>query len=64
MRSEEVFTAYAQHHLTKWDVNHDGKNVDRLSVSAQSECETLKQEKQAYAENDHHDKDVGHNQNI
>jgi hypothetical protein len=45
-------------------VNHDGKNVDRLSVSAQSECVALQQEKQAYAGNDHHDEDVGHNQNI
>jgi hypothetical protein len=32
-------------------VNHDGENVDRPSVSAQSECETLQQENQAYVRN-------------
>jgi hypothetical protein len=45
-------------------VNHDGENVDCPSVSAQSECETLQQENEGYAGNDHHDEDVGHNQSI
>jgi hypothetical protein len=47
-----------------WDENHDGKNVDRPSVSAQNGYETLLQENQAYAGNDHNDEDVGHNQSI
>jgi hypothetical protein len=44
-------------------VNHDGENVDRPSVSAQSESETLQQKNQAYVRNDHHDEDVGRDQN-
>jgi hypothetical protein len=64
MQPEEVFIVLAPHHLTEWDVNHDGENVDYPSVSAQSECETLQQEKQAYVGNDHHDKGVGHNQSV
>jgi hypothetical protein len=45
-------------------VNHDGENVDHPSVSAQSECETLQQEKQAYTGNEHHDEDVDRNQSV
>jgi hypothetical protein len=56
--------SFALHHLAEWDMNHDGENMDHPSVSAQGECETLQQENQAYAGNDHHDEDVGHNQNI
>jgi hypothetical protein len=40
-------------------VNHDGENVDRPDVSAQSECEPLQQGNQAYAGNNHHVEDVG-----
>jgi hypothetical protein len=54
----------ALNHLTKWDVNHDGENVDHPSISAQSLCETLQQENQVYAKNDHHDEDVGRNQRV
>jgi hypothetical protein len=36
-----------------------GKNVDHSDVWAQSECEKLQQKNQTYAENDHHDEDVG-----
>jgi hypothetical protein len=50
--------------LAEWDVNHDGKNVSRPDVSAQSECEPLQQGKHAYARNDHHDEDVGCIQSI
>jgi hypothetical protein len=45
-------------------VNHNGENVDLPSVSAQSGCRTLQQDKHAYAGNDHHDEDVGHNQRV
>jgi hypothetical protein len=45
--------------LNQWDENHDGENVDHPSVWAQSECKTVQQENHAYAENDHHDEDVG-----
>jgi hypothetical protein len=50
--------------LAEWDVNHDGKSVDRPSVSAQSGEKTLKWENQAYAGNDHHDEDVGRIQSV
>jgi hypothetical protein len=56
--------SFAPYHLAEWDVSHDGENMDHLSVSAQSECETLQQEKHAYVGNDHHDEDVGRNQNV
>jgi hypothetical protein len=56
--------SFAPHHLSEWDVNHDGENVDRPSVSAQSECTTLQQENQAYVGNDHHDEDMGRNQSV
>jgi hypothetical protein len=49
---------FVPHHLAKWDVNHDGENVDCTGVSTQIECETLQQENQTYLENDHHDEDV------
>jgi hypothetical protein len=51
----------AIHHLAQWDENHAGENVDRPSVWAQSECDTLQQENQAYTGNNHHDEDMGHN---
>jgi hypothetical protein len=50
--------------LAEWDVNHDEESVDRPSVSAQSGGRTLQRENQAYAENDHHDEDVGRNQSV
>jgi hypothetical protein len=50
--------------LAEWDVNHDGENVGHPDVSAQSVCEPLQQENQAYAGNDHHDEDVGHIQSV
>jgi hypothetical protein len=50
--------------LNEWDENHDGENVDRSSVLAQNGCEALLHENQAYAENDHHDENVGHNQSV
>jgi hypothetical protein len=50
--------------LNEWDENHNGENVDRPSVSTQNGCETLLQEKQAYAGNNHHDEDVGRIQNV
>jgi hypothetical protein len=56
--------SFAPQHLAEWDVSHDGKNVDYLSVSAQSECETLQQKNWAYVRNDHHDEDMGHNQSV
>jgi hypothetical protein len=43
-------------------VNHDGENVDRPSVSPQGGGRTLQQENQAYVRNDHHDEDLGYNQ--
>jgi hypothetical protein len=55
---------FALHHLAEWDVNHDGKNVDRPNVLAQSECENLQQKNQIYTGNDHHDEDVGRNQSV
>jgi hypothetical protein len=45
-------------------MNHDGKNVDRLSGLAQSKCKTLQQKNHAYAGDDHHDENVGHNQSV
>jgi hypothetical protein len=48
----------------QWDMNHDGENVDRTGVWAQSECKTLQQKNRAHAGNDHHDKDVGCNQSV
>jgi hypothetical protein len=45
-------------------VNHDGKNVGRPDVLAQSECEPLQQGNQAYVANDHHDEDVDHIQSV
>jgi hypothetical protein len=45
-------------------MNHDGENVDRPSVLAQSECMTLQQENHAYTGDDHHDEDVSRNQSI
>jgi hypothetical protein len=50
--------------LAKWDVNHDGKNVERSSVSTQGGERTLEWENQAYVGNGHHDEDVGHNQSV
>jgi hypothetical protein len=50
--------------LVEWDVNDDEESVDRPSVSAQGGGMTLQQENQAYAENDHHDEDVGQNQSV
>jgi hypothetical protein len=44
--------------LAKQDENHDGENVNRLSISTQNRCETLVQENQAYAKNNHHNEDV------
>jgi hypothetical protein len=38
--------------------------MDHPSVLAQSGCRTLQQKNLAYAGNDHHDKDVGHNQSV
>jgi hypothetical protein len=64
MRPKEVFTIFSTSPLVKWDMNHDEENVDRPSVSAQSECETLQQKKQAYTGNNHHDEDVGSNQSV
>jgi hypothetical protein len=60
-KSSQSFTP---HHLIEWDVNHNGENMDHPSVSAQSEYETLQQENHAYTGYDHHDEDVGHNQNV
>jgi hypothetical protein len=54
--------SFAPHHLSEWDVNHDGENVDRPSVLAQNECKTLQQENRAYAGDDPHEEDVGRNQ--
>jgi hypothetical protein len=45
-------------------MNHDWKNVHRLGVSAQGECDKLQQKNQAYAGNDHHDEDVGRIQSV
>jgi hypothetical protein len=45
-------------------VNNDGENVDHPSVLAQSECKILQQENRAYARDDHHDENVGHNQSV
>jgi hypothetical protein len=55
--------SFALHHLTQWDVNSDGENVDHPSVWAPSEC-TFQQKNQTYVKNDHHDEDVGHNQSV
>jgi hypothetical protein len=38
--------------------------MDRASVLAQSECKTLQQENRAYAGDDHHDENIGHNQSV
>jgi hypothetical protein len=45
-------------------MNHDGENMGHPSVSTQSGERTLHRENQAYAGNDHHDEDVGHNQSV
>jgi hypothetical protein len=45
-------------------VNHDEENMDHPSVSAQSGCRTLQQEKHAFVGNDDHDEDVGRNQRV
>jgi hypothetical protein len=45
-------------------MNYDGENMNRPSVSAQNECETLMQKNQTYAGNNHHDEDVGRNQSV
>jgi hypothetical protein len=45
-------------------MNHDRENVDRPSVLAKSEYKTLQQGNHAYAGNDHHDENVGHNQSV
>jgi hypothetical protein len=50
--------------LAEWDVNHDGENVDHSGVSAQGDYETLQQETHAYVGKDHHDEDMGRNQNV
>jgi hypothetical protein len=50
--------------LVEWDVNHNEESVDRPSVSAQSGGRILQRENQAYAGNDYHDEDVGHNQSV
>jgi hypothetical protein len=60
-RSSQSFAPY---HLSEWDMNHDGENVDHSSVLAQSECKTLQQENHAYTGDNHHDENVGHNQSI
>jgi hypothetical protein len=62
MRPEKVFTVFARHHLSEWDVNNDRENVDHLNVLAQSECKTFQQEDRTYVGDDHHDEDVGCNQ--
>jgi hypothetical protein len=41
MRPEEVFTILSNSPFGRVDVNHDGENVGRPDVSAQSECEPL-----------------------
>jgi hypothetical protein len=56
--------SFTLHQLIEWDMNHDGENVDRPTVLAQSECNTLQQENYAYTGNDHHDEDVGRNQSV
>jgi hypothetical protein len=45
-------------------MKHDGENMDRPSVMAQSEYETIHQENQAFTGDDHHDEDVCHNQSV
>jgi hypothetical protein len=50
--------------LNEWDENHDEENIDHPSVSAQNGCETLLQENQAYAGNDHPDEDVDRIQGV
>jgi hypothetical protein len=50
--------------LAEWDMNHDGESMGRPDVSAQSECVPLQQGNQAYAGNDHHDKDMSRIQSV
>jgi hypothetical protein len=50
--------------LNEWDENYDRENVDHPSLLAQNGCKILQQENHVYAGKDHHNEDMGHNQNI
>jgi hypothetical protein len=64
MRHEEIFIVFCTSPFEQVGREPQQENVDRLSVLTQSECKILQQENCAYAGDDHHDEDMGHNQSV